>query len=157
MFLLPRILFIVCWWARFDTLASWVDWFPLHSLPLFVMCLCYSVLCGAIALIPLGSATHLKSDAKKQTSKFLIISTERWVIATPWIRITLSRIYIKWFSQCEWKGISSNGRAPALHAGGTGIDTRILQPSYMFGKVTTKTFYRQCNFKTTFFNISKTS
>ena len=24
-------------------------------------------------------------------------------------------------------GISSNGRAPALHAGGTGIDTRILQ------------------------------
>ena len=26
----------------------------------------------------------------------------------------------------DW-GISSNGRAPALHAGGTGIDTRILQ------------------------------
>ena len=26
----------------------------------------------------------------------------------------------------EW-GISSNGRAPALHAGSTGIDTRILQ------------------------------
>ena len=24
-------------------------------------------------------------------------------------------------------GISSNGRAPASHAGGTGIDTRILQ------------------------------
>ena len=24
-------------------------------------------------------------------------------------------------------GISSNGRAPALHAGSTGIDTRILQ------------------------------
>ena len=28
--------------------------------------------------------------------------------------------------QQEW-GVSSNGRAPALHAGGTGIDTRILQ------------------------------
>ena len=26
----------------------------------------------------------------------------------------------------DW-GISSSGRAPALHAGGTGIDTRILQ------------------------------
>ena len=25
------------------------------------------------------------------------------------------------------RGISSNGRAPASHAGGTGIDTRILQ------------------------------
>ena len=25
------------------------------------------------------------------------------------------------------RGISSNGRAPAQHAGGTGIDTRILQ------------------------------
>ena len=25
------------------------------------------------------------------------------------------------------RGISSNGRAPALHAGSTGIDTRILQ------------------------------
>ena len=56
MFLLPRILFIVCWWARFDTLASWVDWFPIHTLPLFVMCLVAfaSVLFGAIALIPLG-------------------------------------------------------------------------------------------------------
>ena len=27
---------------------------------------------------------------------------------------------------CSW-GISSNGRAPASHAGSTGIDTRILQ------------------------------
>ena len=71
MFLLPRILFIVCWWARFDTLASWVDWFPLHSRPLFVMCLCYSVLCGTIALIPLGSATHLKSDVKYKQASFL--------------------------------------------------------------------------------------
>ena len=24
------------------------------------------------------------------------------------------------------RGISSNGRAPALHAGGTGIDTQVL-------------------------------
>jgi len=56
MFLLPRVLFIVCWWARFDTLVSWVDWFPLHTRPLFVMCLVAfaSVLFGAIALIPLG-------------------------------------------------------------------------------------------------------
>ena len=30
------------------------------------------------------------------------------------------------FSLSDW-GISSNGRAPALHAGGTGIDTRMLQ------------------------------
>ena len=32
-------------------------------------------------------------------------------------------------SLCSW-GISSNGRAPALHAGSTGIDARILQFSY---------------------------
>ena len=30
------------------------------------------------------------------------------------------------YSLSDW-GISSNGRAPALHAGGTGIDTRMLQ------------------------------
>ena len=28
-------------------------------------------------------------------------------------------------------GISSNGRAPASHAGGTGIDARILQSSFL--------------------------
>ena len=28
------------------------------------------------------------------------------------------------------RGISSNGRAPASHAGGTGIDTRILQERF---------------------------
>ena len=28
-------------------------------------------------------------------------------------------------------GISSNGRAPALHVGGTGIDNRILQLSFI--------------------------
>ena len=39
-----------------DTLASWVDWFSLHTRPFFVMCLVAfaSVLFGAIALIPLG-------------------------------------------------------------------------------------------------------
>ena len=31
----------------------------------------------------------------------------------------------------DW-GISSNGRAPALHAGGTGIDTRILHTFFFF-------------------------
>ena len=31
---------------------------------------------------------------------------------------------------CMW-GISSNGRAPALHAGGTGIDTQILHIFYI--------------------------
>ena len=36
-----------------------------------------------------------------------------------------SKQYIM-FDQSVW-GISSNGRAPALHAGGTGIDTQILQ------------------------------
>ena len=30
-------------------------------------------------------------------------------------------------------GISSNGRAPASHAGGTGIDTRILQIKLFWG------------------------
>ena len=34
-------------------------------------------------------------------------------------------------SDKSW-GISSNGRAPASHAGGTGIDTRILQIMYRF-------------------------
>ena len=72
MFLLPRILFIVCWWARFDTLASWVDWFPIHTRPLFVMCLVAfaSVLFGAIALIPLcGHSPQIQK--KKKTSNFL--------------------------------------------------------------------------------------
>ena len=31
----------------------------------------------------------------------------------------------------DW-GISSNGRAPALHAGGTGIDARILHTFFFF-------------------------
>ena len=31
------------------------------------------------------------------------------------------------FVHVHLRGISSNGRAPASHAGGTGIDTRILQ------------------------------
>ena len=30
----------------------------------------------------------------------------------------------------QYWGISSNGRAPALHAGGTGIDARILHPFF---------------------------
>ena len=84
MFLLPRILFIVCWWARFDTLASWVDWFPIHTRPLFVMCLVTfaSGLFGAIALIPLcGHSPQIQK--KKKTSNFLIISAERWAIAIP--------------------------------------------------------------------------
>ena len=34
-------------------------------------------------------------------------------------------------------GISSDGRAPALHAGGTGIDTQILQ-LFFFNKKYTK-------------------
>ena len=41
MFLLSRILFIVCWWARLDTLASWVDCFP----PPYPSVLC-DVSCG---------------------------------------------------------------------------------------------------------------
>ena len=85
MFLLPRILFIVCWWARFDTLASWVDWFPIHTRPLFVMCLVTfaSVLFGAIALIPLCGHSPQIPKKKKKTSNFLIISAERWAIAIP--------------------------------------------------------------------------
>ena len=68
-FLLPRILFNVCWWARFDTLASWVDWFPLHTRPLFVMCLVAFAI--VFCLAPLhsshwGPATHLKSGAQKK-------------------------------------------------------------------------------------------
>ena len=33
---------------------------------------------------------------------------------------------------CNVWGISSNGRAPALHAGGTGIDTQVLQKKFFF-------------------------
>ena len=71
-FLLPRILFIVCWWARFDTLASWVDWYPLHTRPLFVMCLVAFAI--VFCLAPLhsshwGAATHLKYKKKKKTRK----------------------------------------------------------------------------------------
>ena len=32
------------------------------------------------------------------------------------------------------RGISSNGRAPASHAGGSGIDARILHSSFSFTK-----------------------
>ena len=35
-------------------------------------------------------------------------------------------VHLHALDNCMW-GISSNGRAPASHAGGTGIDTRILQ------------------------------
>ena len=68
MFLLPRILFNVYWWARFDTLASSVDWFPIHTRPLFVTCLVAfaSVLFGAIALIPLGGHSPQIQKKKKQ-------------------------------------------------------------------------------------------
>ena len=85
MFLLPRILFNVYWWARFDTLASSVDWFPIHTRPLFVTCLVAfaSVLFGAIALIPLGGHSPQIQKKKKKTSNFLIISAERWAIAIP--------------------------------------------------------------------------
>ena len=85
MFLLPRILFIVCWWARFDTLASWVDWFPIHTRPLFVMCLVAfaSVLFGAIALIPLCGHSSQIQKKKKQAIFLIIISAERLAIAIP--------------------------------------------------------------------------
>ena len=72
MFLLPRILFNVCWWARFDTLASWVDWFPLHTRPLFVMCLVAFAIVFCLAPLHLshwGPATHLKSGAHTHTHK----------------------------------------------------------------------------------------
>ena len=71
MFLLPRILFNVYWWARFDTLASWVDGFPLLTRPLFVMCLVAFAIVFCLAPLHLphwGLATHLKSGAKKQVS-----------------------------------------------------------------------------------------
>ena len=78
MFLLPRILFIVCWWARFDTLASWVDWFPIHTRPLFVMCLVTfaSVLFGAIALIPLcGHSPQIQKKKKNKQFSYHISRT----------------------------------------------------------------------------------
>ena len=72
MFLLPRILFNVYWWARFDTLASSVDWFPIHTRPLFVTCLVAfaSVLFGAIALIPLGGHSPQIKKKKKKNKQF---------------------------------------------------------------------------------------
>ena len=36
------------------------------------------------------------------------------------------------------RGISSNGRAPALHAGGTGIDARILHIFFSFSPLHSK-------------------
>ena len=32
----------------------------------------------------------------------------------------------------QWMGISLNGRVPALHVGGTGIDTLILHVLFVF-------------------------
>ena len=57
-------------------------------------------------------------------SKYSMVWTENWS--------TLNLLsYSKWSHNLSianvFRGISSNGRAPALHAGGTGIDTRILQ------------------------------
>ena len=43
-----------------------------------------------------------------------------------WRDSRASDILAAWY-KLEHGGISSNGRAPALHAGSTGIDTRILQ------------------------------
>ena len=40
--------------------------------------------------------------------------------------VFLEYVHLHALDNCMW-GISSNGRAPASHAGGTGIDTRILQ------------------------------
>ena len=70
MFLLPRILFIVCWWARFDTLASWVDWFPIHTRPL--LCVLWLLLVFCLALLHLShcAATHLKYKKKKTNKQF---------------------------------------------------------------------------------------
>ena len=39
------------------------------------------------------------------------------------------------------RGISSNGRAPASHAGGTGIDTRILQERFFISRKKIKSYY----------------
>ena len=49
-------------------MASWVDWFPIHTRPLFVMCLVAfaSVLFGAIALIPLCGHSPQIQKKKKQ-------------------------------------------------------------------------------------------
>ena len=41
---------------------------------------------------------------------------------------------------CKNRGISSNGRAPASHAGSTGIDTRILQ-SFLYQYVIGYSFF----------------
>ena len=50
------------------------------------------------------------------------------------------------------RGISSNGRAPALHAGGTGIDTQVLHFLFLFKlNVLAATFIRKKNS----INISK--
>lgn len=47
---------------------------------------------------------------------------------SPWNITLVIRCFRKNFRWClVSRGISSSGRAPASHAGGTGIDTRILQ------------------------------
>ena len=71
---------------------------------------------------------------------------------SPWAESTLN----------DFRSVSERGLAQMVEGSLSmrevpGSIPGFSQPSYMFGKVTTKTFYRQCNFKTTFFNISKTS
>ena len=50
-----------------------------------------------------------------------------------WVRVNPSMVLFcfVYFFRLNW-GISSKGRAPALHAGGTGIDARILHTFFFF-------------------------
>ena len=58
-------------------------------------------------------------------SKFITLLTLRTFACVP-----VSNLFI--VPNCSMWGISSDGRAPALHAGGTGIDTQILHFSFSF-------------------------
>ena len=53
---------------------------------------------------------------------------ELGALAIPFFKIL---IFYETFTELSW-GISSNDRAPASHAGGTGIDARILHNFLLF-------------------------
>ena len=58
---------------------------------------------------------------------FISLRLHRFILALDYSLVkkhqSLGKLFTRNFLS---RGISSNGRAPALHAGGTGIDTQIL-------------------------------
>ena len=85
---------------------------------------------------------HLSLFLRKTTTTAILDKTEKDLLGQLLVRVfdlTNHLFIILRLSYLSDWGISSNGRAPALHAGGIGIDTRILHLvplffSLLFGK-----------------------